>query len=316
MFTVDFCRKGGYNLQKTTKGVLALEQVPPYYLIRLDPPPQRLDAPQNRKEGYHRQYQPADVPRMEITFLQEGSVSEKRGGKEITYGEGTVYTQLLNRSFEQYSRAPVVQEFFMAFNLAEAPRPLYEEEVANWTNTVHCAILPEYITDHAACERIGNLLKTANKLIIYKDMIRSLKLRTIMYECFSILTEQAVLQAQERLKRISRLQSPYTKKAKIYLDFNLHRRVQVAEVADYVGISYDHLNRVFRQDLNMTMLEYLNRAKVRRVEQYITVDGMSMEAAGEQVGIQDTKYLSRLFHRYTGVSAAEYRRIYRERQEV
>ena len=253
---------------------------------------------------------------MEIIFLQEGSVSEQRGGKEVTYREGAVYTQLLNRSFEQYSADPVVQDFCMAFNLGEAPRPMYEEAVANWVNTVHYAILPEYITDHAACERIGNLLKTGNKLIIYKDMIRSLKLRTIMYECFSILTEQAVLQAQERLQRISRMQSHYTKKAKEYLDGNLHRRVQVSEVADYVGISYDHLNRVFRQDLNMTMLEYLNRAKVRRVEQYITEDGLTMEQAGERVGIQDTKYLSRQFHRYTGISAAEYRRIYRERKEV
>lgn len=298
------------------KGVTDLEQVPPYYLIRLDPPPQRLDVPQYRMENHHQLYQPADVPRMEITFLQEGSVSEKRGGKEVDYGEGTVYTQLHNRSFEQYSKAPVVQKFFMAFNLAEAPRPLHEEEVANWVNTVHCAILPEYITDHAACERIGNLLKTANKLIIYKDMIRSLKLRTIMYECLSVLTEQSVLQAQERLQRISRMQSHYTKRAKEYLDGNLHRRVQVAEVAEYAGVSYDHLNRVFRQEMNMTMLEYANRARIRRVEQYITEDGLTLEQAGDRVGIQDTKYLSRLFHRYTGISAAEYRRIYRERKEV
>lgn len=289
---------------------------PPYYLIRLDPPPRLIDAIHNRKEGFCWQFTPRPTLRMEITFLQEGSITEYRDGHDVTYEQGTVHTRLLNRSFEVCSRDPVLQEFYMAFTVAEPPRPIYEEDAAAWVNTVHCAIMPEYITNHAACERIGNLLKTAHKLIICKDMVRSLKLRTILYECLSILTEQAVIQAQERVQRISKAQNAYTQKAKNYLEANLSRKVQVGEVAAHVGISYDHLNRVFRQDMNMTLLEYANRARIRRVEQLITVEGLPLEAAGEQVGIQDTKYLSRLFHRYTGISAAEYRRSYRERKEV
>ena len=140
-------------------------------------------------------------------------------------------------------------------------------------------------------------------------MVRSLKLRTILYEVLAILTEQAVLQARDLLQNTSRSISPYTEKAREYLDENLSRKVPVTEVADYVGISYDHMNRVFRQDMDMTLLEYANRARIRLVEQYITGDGLTLEEAGDKVGIHDVKYLRRLFRRYTGMTIMEYRRV-------
>ena len=44
--------------------------------------------------------------------------------------------------------------------------------------------------------------------------------------------------------------------------------------------------------------------------------GLSSEDAGEAVGIQDPKYLGRLFRRYVGMTISEYRKLCREEQEL
>jgi len=40
------------------------------------------------------------------------------------------------------------------------------------------------------------------------------------------------------------------------------------------------------------------------------VESMNLADAGAAVGIPDTKYLSRLFHRYTGMTVPEFRHIF------
>ncbi len=294
-----------------------MASLPEYYLIRLDPPPRSIGVIQNRKDNYRWQYDSRDdhwSHRCEISFLQEGSVRVNRPGSTVIHEEGSVRTVVIDAPREEVCITPVAQEFYTRFFLAEPPRPISEEEVAEWKNTVHEAILPAYTANLAVCEQIGTLLKTMAALRDGPELARSLKVRACLYECFAVLTEYAVTTAQANLQHLHRELSPHTQKACRFLEDNLARTPTVLAVADHVGISYDYLKKVFQKDMGMTMTEYANRARIRRVEQLITVENLTMEAAGCAVGIDNPKYLSRLFRRYVGVSAAEYRRIYRERR--
>ncbi len=287
----------------------------PYCLIHLNPTPEKVFAWPARNADYQNRNIPISPAYCEISFLQEGSIREMRPEGEITFPQGSVRVLFCDRGNERRPGEAGAQEFIMSFCLNTPPKPLTVEEAADWINATHFAMLPECITNHAACEEIGNLIKACIKLHHSVDMVRSLHLRTHMYECLALLTEQAVLQARALLQQPVHTHSPFTVAARLYMDQNLTRRPSVKEIADYVGVCYDYLNRVFRKDMNMTMLEYANRTRIHAVEKYITVYGMTMEQAGELVGITDVKYLSRLFHRYTGTSATVYRRIYQTKQE-
>ena len=92
----------------------------------------------------------------------------------------------------------------------------------------------------------------------------------------------------------------------------LQERIRVEDIADHVGISYHYLKILFLRDMGMTLLDHINRSKIHRVEYCITEGGMTLEEAGETVGLYSAKYLSHLFHRCTGMTVREYRRIYRE----
>ncbi len=288
-----------------------------YYLIRLNPPPKHVKIRQNRKEHYRWQHRRSGEGLCEIGYLHSGTLSEIRQGQEITYPQGSVYTNLFTRDHEKFSVSPVMHEFYLQFSLSEPPQFIPEEDVSLWANTesnIHCAILPESISDLAACERIGTLLKTGVNIARMDPLVRSLKIRTIIYECLTILTEQSILQAREHLQRSVRNESPITRKARKYVEAHLSEKLQVAAIAEHVGVSYEHMNRVFRRDMGMTLVDFINRARIRRVEQYITQDGVTMEMAGSLVGISDTKYLSRLFRRYVGISVTEFRQTYQERR--
>ena len=301
-----------------------MEQLPaPYYLIRLNPPPRKLFARKSTKENYRWHYSDscdANISRplrCEIIYLKEGSISELRQGQEITWPQSSVRTHVFNRSCDHYSHDPVTTECFLEFILSEPPVPLTAEEVSRWKNITHFAIIPEHITHRDSCTRIGTLIQTAFKLVqLTMDdsgaMARSMRLRAIMYECLAILTEQAVLQAQRQQRRTELSAHPYTEKARDFIQAHLQDLPSVEIIAKHVGVSYGHLTRVFRNDLHMSLLEYANRSRVQVAARYINEEGLTMREAGSRVGISDEKDLSRLFRRYMGVSAAEFRQSHKE----
>lgn len=291
----------------------------PYQLIHLKPPPIKLSARQITKQNYRWTYDDRRPQLCEIIFLQTGSVSELREDGEITWAQGSVRALSFNHLREVFSHDSVICEQSLEFSLAELPVPMTAEEVAVWKNAVHFAILPESVTDAEACKRIGVLIRAALKLVRSASwdpgaMAHSMRLRSIMYECLAILTEQAVRQAREQLT--AKRESPYTKKAREYILAHLQDLPSVKDIAKFVGISYGHLVRVFQADMNMTLLEYANRCRIHAAERYIAEEDLTLREIGERVGICDEKYLSRLFRRFVGVSPAEYRRCRKNDPEL
>ena len=59
----------------------------------------------------------------------------------------------------------------------------------------------------------------------------------------------------------------------------------------------------------MTIVEYINREKLKLVKDQITTMKVTLEEAGAEVGITDVKYLSRLFKKYNGITAMEYNNL-------
>jgi len=287
-----------------------MTEVPAYYRVILDPPPSVLAAFNNRKENYNVFYVPQeDYTVCEINYLQEGSVSEMRSDGEHTYPQGTVHTMVHDRSYRQYCKDPVLHEFLLTFRSPTPPVPMTEEDAAHWQFADHEAILPNYITDLNVCEKISKLIKSVVNVYNSDQVAWELKLRTTLYRCLSILTEQAVLQARQQFTRENR-KSPATLLACEYIRTHLHEPLSVGEVAAAAGVKYSHFKRVFAREMNMSIVEYINRSRIHRVEQLITVDGMTLAQAGALVGIRDPDYLSRLFRKYIGMNVQNFRRTY------
>lgn len=294
-----------------------MQNVPAYYRLRLNPSPKYPKIWSNRKENYVWEYPFDEQKRLcEVIFIQEGTLSEMRADGEHTYQTGTVHSLVHDREFRQYSKDPLYHEFILLFRTAGPVEPMTEEDVALWNNTPFEAILPEYITDVEVCEQIAGLMKSGAKIYRSDRITKNLQLQSIMLEILSIVTEYAVLQARQRQLLPEYHRSRATAKACEYIQAHLGEKLMVQDIAQAIGVNYHHLSRVFHKEMHMTMVEYITRSKIRRVEQLITSSGMTLSEAGVAVGIPEPKYLSRLFHRYTGLTVREYRQIYSDSTSV
>jgi len=283
-----------------------------FYRLLLDPLPEYIHAINNRKEDFQWIYAPKDDRMLcEINFLQEGSISEMHPDGEHTYPQGTVLTLVHDHCGRQYCKDPVLHEFPLVFSVFAPPEPVTAEYVALWDSAPNEAILPKAITDYATCQQIGNLIKSVIGVNNSDLVARGLRLRTALYKCLAIVTEAAVQQAKQQLLEI--MPNACTALACEYIRAHLSENPGVQEIARAAGTDYDRLKRLFRREMNMTILDYVNSAKIRQVEKLITVDGLSLAEAGATVGIRDPDYLSRLFRRCTGITAREYRKVYTER---
>ena len=282
-----------------------------FYRLRLEPLPEHICGIHNRKENFQWFYSPDQGKiRCEIGFLQEGSLSERCADGEHTYAQGTVHTIVRDRYFRQYCTDPVFHGFALVFTVAVPPEPITAEQAAAWSSAPHEAILPEHIEDYTTCQQIGKLIKSVIGVNNSDHIARGLRLRTALYECLTLATEQAVQQAQQLLMQNAPNQSVLL--ACQHIRAHLSENLNVWDVARAAGAKYSHLKRVFRQEMNMSMVDYINSARIQQVEKLIAVDGLSLAEAGRLVGISDPNYLSRLFRRFTGMTAREYRKIYAE----
>ncbi|WP_319559904.1 response regulator [Marispirochaeta sp.] len=83
--------------------------------------------------------------------------------------------------------------------------------------------------------------------------------------------------------------------------------LSVDMVADRTGHSVSHLSRLFRQELGMSILDFLTRLRMDEAKKLLREGEMQISCIAEEVGFQDPNYFSRVFRRDTGLSPREYR---------
>lgn len=285
---------------------------PAYYRIQLDPQPVliRIRSTHTAQFSY---FYPGNRPCLfEINYLQKGDLCEMREEGEFRYRENTVHTLVANRTFTQYSDAPLLQEFFMMVDLARPAEPMTEEQVSLWVPNDTEAIIPEYITDPVLCRQIGNRLKALYEAAP-RDPCLQLSLRSELYGLLAILTRYSLTQACNLSATTLTETNPHVRRATAYIEDHLSEHFTVTEVAQAVGISYNHLKNLFQQHIGMSLVEYANHTRIRLVQQLLASSDTTLEEAGNRVGIQDPAYLSRIFRKYTGVSVRQYRRLQKEK---
>ena len=85
--------------------------------------------------------------------------------------------------------------------------------------------------------------------------------------------------------------------------------LSVPDVSEAVGVSAQHLSRLFRRRFDRTVVEYINAARIEKARELILEKGMTVNRVSEAVGYSNNVTFSRNFHRYVGLSPSEYRQL-------
>ena len=101
--------------------------------------------------------------------------------------------------------------------------------------------------------------------------------------------------------------SPIVKQALMFINLNISSNLTVKKVAQEVSLSPDYLTRLFKKELGVNIITYINRKRIHTSLELLKNTNLSIEEIGDLIGLSNTSYFYTMFKREIGVSPKQYR---------
>ncbi|MDO9152713.1 MAG: AraC family transcriptional regulator [Paludibacter sp.] len=88
---------------------------------------------------------------------------------------------------------------------------------------------------------------------------------------------------------------------------NIHKRLTLKEISDYVGFSTSHFSSLFQKKTGYSPLNYISQLKIQQACHYLDFSNMKVNQISMMIGYEDPFYFSRIFTKTMGISPTEYR---------
>ena len=122
--------------------------------------------------------------------------------------------------------------------------------------------------------------------------------RLFLYEFFSL---KMSIPTEEEDKVPRRLQ--------YLIDFikdNISEDISLTDIAAYSELSQATINRLFREHLETSTMNFIHQKKIERAKHLLLVTDLAVSDIGPHIGINDVYYFSRFFKKMTGYSPTEF----------
>ncbi len=104
---------------------------------------------------------------------------------------------------------------------------------------------------------------------------------------------------------------PRVVSATAYLRRHLDRTVRLQQVAEACHLSVSRLSHLFREQVGMTPLAYLEMERLERAKRLLLLTGLPVQSVAAEVGFENPFYFTRRFKKATGHSPRDFRRTAR-----
>ena len=101
---------------------------------------------------------------------------------------------------------------------------------------------------------------------------------------------------------------PNIDKARVFIEENYNRDMQVDMLAAVATLSRSHFSRSFREMTGMTCPEYVNSIRIRESKRLLKTTPFTVSEVCFAVGYNDLTYFERVFKKAEGESPVEYRK--------
>lgn len=96
-----------------------------------------------------------------------------------------------------------------------------------------------------------------------------------------------------------------------YFNENYNKSLNIDEYAESRHMSTCWFIRSFKQILKVTPMQYILSLRMANAQSLLETTEYNISEIAEAVGYDNALYFSRLFHKHTGVSPSEYRKMRR-----
>jgi len=125
-----------------------------------------------------------------------------------------------------------------------------------------------------------------------------------MLDLVSVYFDDIVEETRNRLHMSSEIT-----KALQYIKGHYKENISLQAVADHVNLSFSYLSYLFKKELQITFIDYLNRYRIERAKELMAGTQMKSYDIAVEVGFSpEYTYFSKVFKKVTGLNPNEYRR--------
>lgn len=97
-------------------------------------------------------------------------------------------------------------------------------------------------------------------------------------------------------------------KATEYIKKNLDKQLSLKEVADQVYFSHGYFSKLFKKELGMNFVEYLNLQRINEASHLLATSDLKIDQISKKVGFSQASYFCKIFKEITQVSPVAYRK--------
>lgn len=101
--------------------------------------------------------------------------------------------------------------------------------------------------------------------------------------------------------------SPIVKQAIEFINLNLSSNITVKKIASKIGLSPDYLTRLFKKELGVNIITYINQKRIYTSLNLLKTTNLSIEEIADLIGLNNTSYFYTLFKKQIGMSPKKYR---------
>ena len=99
------------------------------------------------------------------------------------------------------------------------------------------------------------------------------------------------------------------KKSMEYINDNVSTNISLDSVAEYVYLSPSYFSRLFKKEMGINFIDYLNKVRIEESKKYLTDLKISLSDIAHTVGFTDQSYYTKVFKKIEGISPGQYRKM-------
>ena len=92
-----------------------------------------------------------------------------------------------------------------------------------------------------------------------------------------------------------------------YIRKNIDKNITIDELTEICCLSKDHFIRLFKEEIHVTPVQYINQKKIEKAQLLIITDNRPVKDIAYTLSFENVSYFNRLFKRYTGLTPVMYK---------
>ena len=150
---------------------------------------------------------------------------------------------------------------------------------------------------------LENLMMLANKKSTDSELLASHLLNSLVTRILTDNTDQTTKDINTIEDKIQQI--------KDFLDKNFQKKIPLDMIADEFFISKYHMSREFKKAYGITIANYIIAKRITHAKELLRFTDMQIEEIGRLCGIEDNSYFNKVFRKFEGMTASDYRKKWR-----